>query len=760
MKRNRWICLALCLALFLPGCRKKETVPAQSSGVGDVVRSHYYDEAELPLPEGTMLNLGAKPVWSAERGELTCLVSRTDPAEGENGEIIPVYQAYLVVTGRAGVVRQSRLELPEGQGIRSASIGAEGVFAIIRTDAGYDAVWFDPDGKALRREERVDAYFDASSGVMYDGAEFGDGGLALLSMGELLVLRADRSVLRREKLEGAQNAYSVPMFAKGADGTLRLIVQEEGSVRFSVIGEDGQIGEARGISGFGYAFGPEFEAYMRDTSGVWGIDYSESGTQNRTLLLDAVSSGLKRFATLYTAAEDALFFTYYENERERLFLYTPGVEPDRSNARVLRIATSMTEIGYKNEEAVSAYNRTHTDVQFEIDSYAKYPPENGQPGGGARLAREILTGTYTPDIIIDAADSLVMPQIFRHGLYRDLGPYLDRDPRVNREDLFSSVLRAFDDGEGGIWGIMPYFNLRTLVAREDLFGPFAEQGYWTLSEMLDYIEGLPDGVTFKKNLYRGKAEELLYGGNAYLAFTDGTACSFDSPDFLRFLRWLESLPDEKTYRARSPYANPDPLEQNVPFLTGELIAAETTLAGWETFSKMAGPFLSKDWCAVGYPSPIERAGAGIAVSSLFAVVITKDCADPDAAWDLIRTFFEPTDDLNLPALRSNFRAVMESRYDTCALWYNSYGGMSAKWKIREEEMERPGIIVDTTPEDAAKWEAIAESAGIPLRLTYLSEELKEILHEEISFFLGGVGSAEDCAAKIQSRASILLSENG
>ena len=137
MKRNRWICLALCLALFLPGCGKKETVPAQSSGVGDVVRSHYYDEAELPLPEGTMLNLGAKPVWNAERGELTCLVSRTDPAEGENGEIIPVYQAYLVVTGREGVVRQSRLELPEGQGIRSASIGAEGVFAISRTDAGF-----------------------------------------------------------------------------------------------------------------------------------------------------------------------------------------------------------------------------------------------------------------------------------------------------------------------------------------------------------------------------------------------------------------------------------------------------------------------------------------------------------------------------------------------------------------------------------------------------------------------------------------------
>ncbi|MCR5682925.1 MAG: hypothetical protein K6G29_10805, partial [Clostridiales bacterium] len=38
-------------------------------------------------------------------------------------------------------------------------------------------------------------------------------------------------------------------------------------------------------------------------------------------------------------------------------------------------------------------------------------------------------------------------------------------------------------------------------------------------------------------------------------------------------------------------------------------------------------------------------------------------------------------------------------------------------------------------------------------------EVASIIREEISSFLGGVGTAEDCAKKIQSRMSIWLAEN-
>ena len=40
------------------------------------------------------------------------------------------------------------------------------------------------------------------------------------------------------------------------------------------------------------------------------------------------------------------------------------------------------------------------------------------------------------------------------------------------------------------------------------------------------------------------------------------------------------------------------------------------------------------------------------------------------------------------------------------------------------------------------------------------EEILFIVRDEVMSFLDGVGSAGDCAAKIQSRASLWLSEHG
>ena len=41
----------------------------------------------------------------------------------------------------------------------------------------------------------------------------------------------------------------------------------------------------------------------------------------------------------------------------------------------------------------------------------------------------------------------------------------------------------------------------------------------------------------------------------------------------------------------------------------------------------------------------------------------------------------------------------------------------------------------------------------------LAPEISSIIREEISAFFAGVGSAEDCAAKIQSRVSIWLADS-
>ena len=75
------------------------------------------------------------------------------------------------------------------------------------------------------------------------------------------------------------------------------------------------------------------------------------------------------------------------------------------------------------------------------------------------------------------------------------------------------------------------------------------------------------------------------------------------------------------------------------------------------------------------------------------------------------------------------------------------------------DLDVPGWVSVPTAEDFARFETFLDNnAGYPLT-ERISPDINEIIEEEISAFFAGVGSAEDCAKKIQSRASIWLSEN-
>ena len=76
-----------------------------------------------------------------------------------------------------------------------------------------------------------------------------------------------------------------------------------------------------------------------------------------------------------------------------------------------------------------------------------------------------------------------------------------------------------------------------------------------------------------------------------------------------------------------------------------------------------------------------------------------------------------------------------------------------------DDLGAVGWVSIPTAEDFARFEAFLDNdAGYPLT-ERISPEINEIIEEEISAFFAGVGSAEDCAKKIQSRVSIWLAEH-
>ncbi|MBQ3860512.1 MAG: hypothetical protein II779_08280, partial [Clostridia bacterium] len=63
-----------------------------------------------------------------------------------------------------------------------------------------------------------------------------------------------------------------------------------------------------------------------------------------------------------------------------------------------------------------------------------------------------------------------------------------------------------------------------------------------------------------------------------------------------------------------------------------------------------------------------------------------------------------------------------------------------------------------TKEDADRIVAELDRAGKPIT-KMIPAAVQENVAEEISTYHGGLGSAEDCAGKIQSRVSIWLAEH-
>ena len=145
--------------------------------------------------------------------------------------------------------------------------------------------------------------------------------------------------------------------------------------------------------------------------------------------------------------------------------------------------------------------------------------------------------------------------------------------------------------------------------------------------------------------------------------------------------------------------------------------------------------------------------------------MTSFCENPEIAWDVIRTLIDQNDFEGgwLPVLKSDFEAKAQEYSERDFVfffdgWETSYPKDPAN-PLTVDSLEKPGLIAEFTETDAAFiLDYLDNRCGVPCTMS-VHEDVAAIIREEISAYLGGVGSAEDCAKKIQSRVSIWLAEH-
>ncbi|MBQ5355743.1 MAG: hypothetical protein IIU08_07730, partial [Clostridia bacterium] len=410
-----------------------------------------------------------------------------------------------------------------------------------------------------------------------------------------------------------------------------------------------------------------------------------------------------------------------------------------------------------------------------------------------RLCFSLANGFYKPDIIL-AMNNANPPKLFdtvlaKH-LYRDLTPFLEKDPDVKLDDLFGVVRSYFTDEDGGLWGIAPTFRLYAPTGRSDILGKYAKKGSWTLGEELDFLGSLPKGSVGIHELTQANWQRILLGPSGFNRWIDYDAgeCRFDREDFGKLLRYLSTLPkDYDEYVRRAGFwagmSNSEIYSYYPPFRNGEIALMDANLDGVTSFYSTGERFgtvgddAEAELCHIGFPTENGLDTVELATDSV--CILTSFCSDPDAAWDVIRSLFgDPASwggingDVNAIFYNYTFSSL-KSVFDGQAKVFDTYfiertflPGTSVpnvyilpRAAGSTPKPQNGGQVVVYDREFIGNIRSFLDGAACSPYINYTPAGISDIVFEEVSAYLGGGADADRCVRNIQSRVGIWLAEH-
>ncbi len=507
-----------------------------------------------------------------------------------------------------------------------------------------------------------------------------------------------------------------------------------------------------------FFFGEGYDLYYYNDTGIYGYN---TGDPDGTLLMHFQNSDITGDLDMVKVLDENSFLLKYYNRidwNRKMGIFTKAPDVDLSQIQVIEIVTAETS--YDLPTMVVKYNRTHDTSRIVVTDYSQYATQEDPTGAHTKLTSDILNGILAPDIICGRYDSTSYQAILNNDLYVDLNTFFANETVLPKEDLFGCVTNTFQE-DGKLFGLPMSISIETIIANKNLVG---DRDSWTVEEMVDCIQSLPDGVEYMAGLTQMSATYNLLGSSGYDSFVnleEGT-CSFDSAAFISLLEYIATLPEELP----DDYYETQNEDRYGPYKTGKIAATSMYYHGINSFLQERVYFGLDNTVHIGHPTSDDYSGVRLgAYETLFTVLNTADA--PEACWQFIRDALidiHQTEEVQgshtLPMLRTALDTMKESFKDTTFV-VNYDGGMSWGSGYTPDENElRNGEAFQLTDADWTYIENFMDSIGGPLSTSRLPDDLSSIINEEISAFLAGTRNAADCAAMLQNRVSLYLAEQG
>lgn len=775
------ILLIFCTIFLLFSCTKAK--PAEEDTDTGIL-TNLYRETVCALPDGWRMSPGFTPEYDAETGTFTVYAETFTETENDNGTISRTYTGGFFTFDKSGTVTsQKTFDLPENTQITHGLFTDDALYCVTaeQTDTQEQKRYlyrYDLTTKETISTQELSFLLDTGMNYPHALCADTDGDIFLASQEKIVILSPSLTTITSITLPDYLRSM-VP----NRNGSILVCTRQNGSWCAAEIDKTrGSLENVLELSGTAptllgtqpddssYSF-----YYLTDTF-VWGMMYDAEGTPTAEPVMDLVNSGIGNTESVTGASgvtESCMAF-----DRDTLLFISGGTplifrhseDIDLETIRTITLVHTEPPSAFISSQIVQ-FNKDNPDVRVVTRDYSSYTTDDKPNGAEEQLALEITAGLFRPDIVLGSTDSLVLEQIVKNNLYTDLVPYLETDDTVNFDTLYGCIPRTFDDGKGGMWAIAPEFTLRTLIGHSGVLGEYAGQTSWTLDEMLDFFESLPDDVEKFPELLRDSGVyfldeyALLAQGYGYFIDMESGTCSFESDTFLRYLEFLTTLPAAaQEWKQRSEYASLDKSEQFLARMSGKVALKLVSLSMPDSYWNLQTAFGTKDYTLVGRATTTDS-GAGITSDNVFT--ITNFTKSPDTCWELLKYFFTERQ----PALmaESGFLAMkplmaeeMIPSEEYIRVHYTTGVTHSVEQDpdnpLTEETLDKPGIILSFTDDDRRNLEEFLDRSGNPL-IHEIPDAVRHIVRDEMSAYFGGLGTAEDCAKKIQSRVSIWLSEN-
>ena len=476
-----------------------------------------------------------------------------------------------------------------------------------------------------------------------------------------------------------------------------------------------------------FAAGGQYDFVAGSSTALFAYDAATGESAKLFNWLD-VSINYDRLCAVLVAEDGGVFCLGIDSAKGTIFVdvLTPVAADELAEKTVLTVG--ITSTGGFDWERILEFNRENEEYYLKTVFYTD--EENGgvYGAGAQKLALDITTGA-APDIY--QIDDIPVETFARRGVFCDLTPFIERDlgenalykPFTDKISLGGKIYEAYSD-----------FVLITAVGLEKNVGAAED---WNFDRFCAAYAALPPGAAAFDDGSTAEfiLNELLSGGIYDFVDFEHAACDFESGEFAAMLEF-----------AAAAAGNEHDGESFAAMKNGELLLSTAYVYEPGMYALYRAHSTDEAVSVVGYPSKsggvtLMLPGSGFAIS--------VGCGHKEAAWEFIKPLLTEEyqsgnlDGMGFPTNAAAFKKYLaaEKTPPVGGKAYH-YGGGANFDSVTEQERQELRALIDGAVLDRGSDYA----------------DIISIIREESAHFFAGNCSAEDCAARVQGRVGILLSE--